>query len=391
MEEQTWNPQLGDRMSAWSGKYVIGLTGNIATGKSVVRKMLEHQGAYGIDADALGHRAIAKDAPGYQSVISEFGRWILGADGQIDRSKLARIVFADAAALKRLEDIVHPLVRQAVDVLVRRASQPIIVIEAIKLLESPLRQACDSLWVTFSPPELQLARLMQKRGMTEEAARQRILSQPPQEEKIAAANVVIRNEGSFEDIWRQVQAAWKAQIPSVMETAPTKPIHVPAGHLVVEKGRPKQAAEIASFITRVTDGQRRLKAEDIMAAFGEKAYMLLRKDDQLVGLVGWQVENLVSRTDEVCLDSGISVKEAMRLLLQEVEKASRDLQCEASLLFLPFALARQEEIWRDLNYELRTVQSLGVRAWQEAAQETPHANELMLFKQLRKDRVLRPV
>jgi dephospho-CoA kinase len=378
-------------MNTWPGKYVIGLTGNIATGKSVVRKMMEHQGAYGIDADALGHRAIAKEAPGYQPVLGEFGRWILGPDEQIDRAKLARIVFADPAALKRLEAIVHPLVRQAVDVMVRRAPQPIIVIEAIKLLESPLRQTCDSLWVTFSPPAVQLKRLMEKRGMTEAAARQRILAQPPQEEKIKAANVVIRNEGSFEDIWRQVQAAWLAQIPLVMETTPTKPIQAPAGQMVVEKGGPKQAAEIAAFITRVTDGKRRLKAEDIMAAFGEKAYMLLRIDRRLMGLVGWQVENLVERTDEVYLDASVSIKKALSLLLLEVEKASRDLQCEASLLFLPFALARQEDLWRDLSYELRTVQSLGVRAWQESAQETPHPNELMLFKQLRKDRVLRPL
>lgn len=82
-------------MSAWPGKYVIGLTGNIATGKSVVRKMLERLGAYGIDADALGHRAIAKDAPGYQPMLDTFGRWVLGPDGQIDRAKLGRLVFND--------------------------------------------------------------------------------------------------------------------------------------------------------------------------------------------------------------------------------------------------------------------------------------------------------
>jgi dephospho-CoA kinase len=82
-------------MSAWPGKFVIGLTGNIATGKSVVRKLLEHLGAYGIDADALGHRAIAREAPGYQAVVNTFGSWVLGPDGQIDRSKLARIVFSD--------------------------------------------------------------------------------------------------------------------------------------------------------------------------------------------------------------------------------------------------------------------------------------------------------
>jgi dephospho-CoA kinase len=111
-------------MSAWPGKFVIGLTGNIATGKSVVRKMLEHLGAYGIDADALGHRAIAKDAPGYQAVIDTFGRWILTPDGQIDRAKLAHVVFSDPDALVRLESIVHPLVRQAVDILIKRSLDP---------------------------------------------------------------------------------------------------------------------------------------------------------------------------------------------------------------------------------------------------------------------------
>ena len=136
-------------MSGWPGKTVIGLTGNIATGKSVVRKMLEHLGAYGIDADALGHRAIAKGAPGYQPVLNTFGRWMLGPDEQIDRAKLARIVFSDPEALSRLEAIVHPLVRQAVDILVRRSKERVIVLEAIKLLESPLRGSCDSLWTTL--------------------------------------------------------------------------------------------------------------------------------------------------------------------------------------------------------------------------------------------------
>jgi dephospho-CoA kinase len=75
-------------VSKWVGKYVIGLTGNIGTGKSVVRRMLEHLGAYSIDADKLAHRAIAKGAPGYAPVVQTFGRWILAADGQIDRARI---------------------------------------------------------------------------------------------------------------------------------------------------------------------------------------------------------------------------------------------------------------------------------------------------------------
>ncbi|HET9906802.1 MAG TPA: dephospho-CoA kinase, partial [Anaerolineales bacterium] len=116
-------------MSILPGKYVIGLTGNIATGKSVVRRMLEHLGAYTIDADGLAHRVIAKGAPGYQPVLDRFGTWLLESDGQINRNKLGRVVFADPEALAQLESIVHPYVSQAVDLLARRATQPVVVIE----------------------------------------------------------------------------------------------------------------------------------------------------------------------------------------------------------------------------------------------------------------------
>lgn len=377
-------------MSAWPGKFVIGLTGNIATGKSVVRKMLEHQGAYGIDADALGHRVIAVDAPGYQSVVDMFGKWLLGPDNQIDRSRLARVVFADPQALEKLEAIVHPLVRQAVDVLIRRASQKVIVIEAIKLLESPLHETCDTIIVTYAAPEIQLDRLMKKRGMSEDAAYQRIAIQPPQESKITAANYVIRNGGTFEGTWRQVLTVWKKLFPTA-EPEVELPETIARGEMVVERARPRQAGEIASFITKMTGRQRILSFEDVMAAFGEKAFLLLKMDRRVVGLVGWQVENLVARTDDVYLDPSLPLQKAMQRVMEEVERTSRDLQCEASLLFLPPHLARHIEMWRELGYEPRTVQSLGVRAWQEAAQESMPLGSILLFKQLRKDRVLRPV
>lgn len=378
-------------MSAWPGKYVIGLTGNIATGKSVVRKMLEHLGAYGIDADALSHRAIAKDAPGYQSVLDTFGKWILGEDEQIDRSKLARVVFADPEALQRLEAIVHPLVRQAVDVLARRAQQPVVVIEAIKLLESPLRPFCDGIWVTYSPPEIQLARLMQKRGMKEDVARQRIVVQQSQDEKVAVADVVIRNQGSFEETWRQVLAAWQEKIPVAADLGPVRTSPARKGEMVAEKARPRQAVELASLITRLSHGVLHMTSEDVMAAFGEKAFVILRVDDRAVGLVGWQVENLVARTDDVYLDANVPFADAMRTLFSAVESTSRDLQCEANLLFLPPILARHEQVWKSLGYQKRTIQELGIRAWQEAAKERLKSGEVMYFKQLRKDRVLRPV
>lgn len=375
-------------MSAWPGKFAIGLTGNIATGKSVVRKMLEHLGAYGIDADALAHRTFAPGAPGYKPVLEQFGRWILAKDGQIDRSRLGKIVFADPEALAQLEAIVHPLVGQAVDILIRRSKQRVVVIEAIKLLEAGLGSRCDSIWVTYAPAEVQLARLTQKRMMSAAAARQRIAVQPPQEEKIAAANVVIRNYTSFEDTWRQVYTAWEALFPGA-ELA--REPRAKAGKFDIRRARPRQAAEIAAFINSIRGGASRLTRDDIMAAFGEKAYLLLQRDGELLGLAGWQVENLVARTDEILVSPKLPFEQGLRLLLDEVEHASKELQCEASLLFLPPALARQDSVWNALGYEPRLVESLSVNAWREAAQESMPEGAVMLFKQLRKDRVLRPV
>jgi dephospho-CoA kinase len=377
-------------MSVWPGKYVIGLTGNIATGKSVVRKMLEHLGAYGIDADALGHRAIARDAPGYAPVIEAFGRWILGPDGQVQRERLGRVVFADPSALGRLEAIVHPLVRQAIDVLVRRSPQKVIVIEAIKLLEGPLKSACDTIIVTHANMETQMRRLVQKRGMTEQAARQRIASQSLQSEKVKVANFVVSNDGTFEDTWRQVQEIWNQLFPSpeapaVIRPAPKK------GELEVEKARPRQADEIAALITQLSGGKKKPTHDDIMEAFGEKAFLLIHADGKNVGLAGYQVENLVARTDEVYLDGRQPLSTAMKKIMEAIESTSRDLQCEVSLLFLPPHLARYKEVWQGLGYEIRDIRSLGVRAWEEAAHESMPSGTVLLFKQLRQDRVLRPV
>jgi dephospho-CoA kinase len=377
-------------MSAWPGKYVIGLTGNIATGKSVVRKMLEHLGAYGIDADALGHRAIAKDAPGYQPVLNTFGHWILAPDGQIDRSKLARIVFTDPEALSRLESIVHPLVAQAIDVLVRRSHHRVIVIEAIKLLESGLRAKCDGIWVAHAPEKVQIARLVHKRGQSESAARQRINAQPSQDLKVAIADVVIENDGSFDETWQQVLSAWQKLFPGKEGAAEAEAVAI-SGKLVVQRANPSQAGEIAEFINRRSNGNRSLSRDDVMAAFGEKAFLLLRLDSKLVGMASWQVENLVVRTIDIYLEAEIPAREALRALTEEIERASRELQCEIALIYLGPELARRQDVWRSLGYQPRTIQSLGVRAWQEAAIESMPGGTTMYFKQLRRDRVLRPV
>ena len=377
-------------MSKWPGKYVIGLTGNIATGKSVVRKMLEHLGAYGIDADAFSHRAIARGAPGYQPTIEMFGRWILNPQGEIDRTRLGKVVFSDPAALAALEAIVHPLVTQAVDVIITRSTQPVVVVEAIKLLETGMARNYDSIWVSFSPPEVQLARLVQNRKMGEPEARQRIAAQPPQDKKVAAAQVVIRNVSTFADTWRQVMTAWQKSVPARPEAAAPAPAG-PRGQLTTERGRPRHAVDISAFLGKIARDKGPHTPDDIMAAFGEKAFLLLQLDRKLVGVIGWQVENLVSRTTDIFLDPSIPLSESMTVLMNEMERASRELQCEASLLFVQPDLAKNEAMWKKLGYERVTVEALGVQAWQEAASESMPTGTTLFFKQLRQDRVLRPI
>lgn len=376
-------------MSNWSGKYVIGLTGNIATGKSVVRKMLEHLGAYGIDADALVHRATAKGAPGYQAVIDTFGKWIVDKNGEINRTKLGQLVFNDADALEQLEQIVHPLVGQAVDMLVKRSKQSVIVIEAIKLLEGQFAAACDTVWVADVPENIQLTRLMSKRNMSEADARLRIRTQNPQADKVAAANVVIRNTGSFEDLWKEVSEAWMR----FNSTSDTTPIIVQkkakTGNFSVQRGRPRDSQAIAEMTSRLSGTP--MTSDNVMEAFGEKAFLLLKLDDETVGIAGWQVENLVTRTTDLYINADISLEDGLKALVEEIEEASKDLQSEASLLFLTATLAKEEAAWKSLGYERSTPHTLGSQAWKESAEEVMKEGQVLFFKQLRTDRVLRPI
>ncbi|MDO8753108.1 MAG: dephospho-CoA kinase [Anaerolineales bacterium] len=382
-------------MSNRPGKFVIGLTGNIATGKSVVRRMFEHLGAYTLDADALTHRAYAKGAPGYQDVINEFGKWLVNKDGEIDRKKLGSLVFNDPDAMKHLETIAHPLVRQATEILIKNASQPVVVIEAIKLLEGELRKICDSIWVTTAPQDVQVERLMRKRGLNREQALERIHMQSPQSVKIALANLVITNTGSYDDLWKQVSEGWKEIVPfaslALEDTVATKKPVGPSGEFTVKRGKPKHSSAIAELITRLSKGRRKATASDVMVDFGDKAYMLLEQDGRFVGLAGWQVENLVARTTDIFLEENVNLQKALETLIKEVENASSELQSEASLIFTVNELSTQEALWKQLGYELRTPQTLGVLAWQDAAAESMSTESALFFKQLRQDRILRPI
>jgi dephospho-CoA kinase len=188
---------------------VIGLTGGIGSGKSHVRSVLVSLGAEGIDADLVAHEATAPDGPAYAAVVAEFGLAILGPDGAIDRTKLGARVFGDPSALARLEAIVHPTVGQAIQARVEASTAPMVVIEAIKLLEAGLaRSLCGQVWVTLCTQRRQFARLKASRGMSADEVRRRLTSQMPAAQMAAQADRIIRTDGTTAETAHTVLAAW---------------------------------------------------------------------------------------------------------------------------------------------------------------------------------------
>src|SRR5512143_3400342 len=190
--------------------YLIGLTGNIATGKSTVAQMLEDLGATVIDADALVHELQRQGTPVYRDIVAAFGPGILDQVGEIDRKALGAIVFADPAQLRTLESIVHPAVLIESLRRITEASTPVVVYEAIKLIEAGRAEMCDALWVVIARSEVQLQRLMRDRRMSAAEARQRIEAQPPQSEKIERATALLDHSGSLEETRQQVASAFRA-------------------------------------------------------------------------------------------------------------------------------------------------------------------------------------
>jgi len=422
-------------VARWANKYVIGITGNIATGKSVVRQMLQHLGAYTIDADGLTHQAMSPGAPAYKPIVETFGQFILNADKTINRNMLANIVFSNPEALRKLEAITHPVVGQAIDTLIARAKQPIIVIEAIKLLEGDLGKSVNAIWVVDAKPQTQYTRLVGKRKLSPEDAKQRILGQPAQSEKLKVARVVINNDGNIEDTWKQVQSAF-AQItktpsaaPAVVPAptppkpvaAPTPPVAKPAAPAVaapppspavapvraedeivsvpavdtagvtVKRGMPSNAEVIADYINKAT-GQN-IGRMDVILIFGQKSYLVAYDaNDALIGLVGWQVENLITRVDELYITASAESSKIIYALIRAIEDASRELQSEVSFVFLPANTAPATIApFLDSGYEETSVKAIKIPAWREAVQESSTEGQQILTKKLRKDRVLKPI
>jgi dephospho-CoA kinase len=186
----------------------IALTGGIATGKSYVLDRFRRRGLPVLDADTLAHGVIAPGTEAAAAIALRFGPAVIAADGSVERKQLGSIVFADVNARRDLEAIVHPAVYRAIAAGLRAfellGGAPFAVVDVPLLFETGHASDFDRVIVTVSPFDLQLQRLVD-RGMTEDEARQRILTQLPTDEKASRADFVIRTDGTFADTDRQVE------------------------------------------------------------------------------------------------------------------------------------------------------------------------------------------
>jgi dephospho-CoA kinase len=190
---------------------VIGLTGGIASGKSTVARMLSELGAVVIDADKVGHETFRPHTEAWSKVVAAFGKEILGRNEEIDRSKLAQLVFDDPKALNRLNSIMHPLmhevVRQKIEGL-RRKDVEVVVLEATLLIEARWTDLVDQVWVTITP-EADVVNRLGRKGFTEQQAKSRIKSQTPIAQRAKKADVVIENNSDINTLKRRVKGLWQ--------------------------------------------------------------------------------------------------------------------------------------------------------------------------------------
>ena len=192
---------------------VVGLTGGIATGKSTVAALFAARGAAVVNADRIAHALQEPDQPCYHRIVEAFGTAVLDAQGRIDRRRLGARVFADLDARKRLEAILHPAIREACQQEIRAAEASghrVCVVNAALILETGQQGRYDALVVVTASEEVQVARLVRLRGLTEAEVRQRLTSQWPTANKAALADFVIDNGGELAATEAQVDRVYAA-------------------------------------------------------------------------------------------------------------------------------------------------------------------------------------
>ncbi len=416
--------------AVYAGKLIVGLTGNIATGKTAVMRLAAEQGALTIDADKIVHELMDNDANMQAALAVAFGSEVRREDGRINRKALGKIVFNDPQALADLEAMVHPAVRRVLDERLLESEQNIIFVEAIKLLEGDIANVCHQVWVTRCAPGRQLERLRVCRGLETKEAKQRIKGQSSQEEKVARADVVIDTNGLMKDTELQFNMAWSrlpdpasvADIPrlplpdesepplpgteeltppeTAVTPAPPKPViaekpapppatkpakSVPQADIApdevqVRRARPSDIPSILLLIQRATDGRVKMKRKDLLLALSERGYFLGQVGPEICAVMGYYMDSQVAQIDEIYFYPPEFIQATGYAILKEIEQSAFAHMGQIIVAFLPQNTPDAlRKIFIQHGYETPPKEELA-RNWQLAIDESQPENTEFVIK-----------
>ncbi len=415
---------------SWAKKLIIGLTGNIATGKSTVMKIVAEKGALTLDADKIVHHILENDASMQAAIAVAFGSDVRRKDGSIDRAKLAAIVFSDPAALRDLELMLHPAVRVDLIERISRSDAGIVMIEAIKLLDGSLKEMCRTIWVTSCQPKRQIERLMICRGLDDESAVLRVNAQSSQEEKIAQADVVIDTGGTLGDTREQVDAAWEdlfaeppnlpelevaaeeteaeveapptnlaestAAEPAVAELVSEPPAaaeesdSAPAnetGDVLVRRAKPSDLPAVLLLIRRATDNQVKMKRAELLMAMSERSYFIGQRGTEISAVMGYAVDSGLAHIQEMFIYPPENAGTIGAAVFAELEKSANQHFCEGLFAYPPQNSDEKLMIMlKDAGMEKRDFDDLP-RVWKKATLEFQPPDTALLAKTLRDIRI----
>lgn len=383
-----------------ANKLIIGLTGNIATGKSAVMKLAAARGTLTIDADAVVHEILNSDTAVQEAIVARFGDNVRGSDGRINRPALGAIVFNDPAALQALEALVHPAVHRHIFEQIQATEAAVIMIEAIKLLEGRLHTICHQIWVTRCTRERQLDRLQICRGMARDEAESRIDAQNPQAAKAARADVVIDTDGLMRDTQLQVDLAW-ARLPDPA-TLPARTIsyQVPAArtqpamaarpaaaaqllehpdNLTVRRARPSDVPSLLLLYRQMYPDAVPRTRVDLLQALGQRGYFIGQVDSDILAVAGWHVDSNVGRIEDILVAPQATAVVAFDGILAEIERSARQHLCDVSLAYLPAdAPPAVRERLRAHGYRSAAIDDLPRNSRTAVAEAQPAGSDLLL-------------
>ncbi len=393
--------------------YLIGLTGNLGSGKSTIRRLLEELGAQGIDADLIAHEVMRRGSPAWVALRRQFGNGVLNLIGEVSHKKLGAHVFGNPQALELLEQILHPAVSARIKELLRHTNSSVVVIEAIKLIEAGLHTWCDAVWVVRSKPEIQIERVARERHMRKEDAQARLSAQGALDEKLKFASVVIDNSGDLNATRVQVQRAWSAinpksakdktawlnlkplnaVAPTVSASPPTRvepaPIVVQAEPPEIRRAHRSDLDALAIAFAEREHLLNPLTREETLIRFGAHGYRIAVSVKKVVAFVAWDAENLVAIAREAWAENP-QAAQVIPQLLAMLEDEAKQLRCEVMLVVIdrltqPFVI----EQMRGNSYQLRDLKELHP-VWRQVAMDRVRSEDQIWVRLLRGELVSQP-